>query len=178
MWVIKAKNFNLLVSTSRYNETNARAELWFTLFIAGDTYPIISNLEFLGLLTALSNIDAKLIVKKIKEILDVDPNFFKFILKIVPIDFVCETNLKVISQIVKNHYTEFIDKSDTFKIDLKRRKNDIIERERLIKYVANNIDNQVDLQNPDKIIRVELLGNFCGIAFLKPEEVISLKSEF
>ncbi|MFX1444216.1 MAG: THUMP domain-containing protein [Promethearchaeota archaeon] len=167
-----------MVSTSRYNETNARAELWFTLFIAGDTYPIISNLEFLGLLTALSNIDAKLIVKKIKEILDVDPNFFKFILKIVPIDFVCETNLKVISQIVKNHYTEFIDKSDTFKIDLKRRKNDIIERERLIKYVANNIDNQVDLQNPDKIIRVELLGNFCGIAFLKPEEVISLKSEF
>ena len=113
--VIKAKNFNLLVSTSRYNETNARAELWFTLFIVGDTYPIISNLEFLGLLTALSNIDAKIVIKKIKEILNKDPNFFKYVLKIVPIDFVCETNLKVIGQIVENHYTEFIDKNDTFK---------------------------------------------------------------
>lgn len=177
IWVIKTKNFNLLVSTSRYNETNASAELWFTLFIAGDSYPIISNLEFLGLLTALSNIDAKLVIKKIKEILHEDPSFFKFILKIVPIDFVCETNLKVISQIVKNHYTEFIDKTDTFKIDLKRRKNNNIERERLIKYVANNIENRVNLENPDKIIRIELLGNFCGVAFIKPDEIISLKSE-
>jgi len=106
-----------------------------------------------------------------------DPNFFKFILKIVPIDYVCETNLKTISQIVENHYTEFIDKIDTFKIDLKRRNNDIIERERLIKYVANNIENQVNLENPDKIIRIELLGNFCGIAFLKPDEIIRLKSK-
>lgn len=106
-----------------------------------------------------------------------DPNFFKFILKIVPIDYVCETNLKIISQIVENHYTEFIDKNDTFKIDLKRRNNDIIERERLIKYVANNIENQVNLENPDKIIRIELLGNFCGIAFLKPDEILRLKGK-
>lgn len=166
-----------MVSTSRYNETNARAELWFTLFIAGDTYPIISNLEFLGLLTALSNIDAKIVIKKIKAILNDDPNFFKFILKIVPIDYVCETNLKVISQIVENHYMEFIEKTDTFKIDLKRRNNDIIDRDRLIEYVANNIQNQVNLENPDKIIRIELLGNFCGIAFLKPEEILRLKSK-
>jgi len=175
--VIEAKNFNLLISTSRYNETNARAELWFTLFITGESYPIISNLEFLGLLTALSNINAKIIINKIKEILKKDPHFFKFILKIVPIDFVCETNLKVISQIVKNHYTEFINKTDTFKIDLKRRNNDTIERERLIKYVANNIENQVSLENPDKIIRIELLGNYCGIAFLKPDEILRLKSK-
>ena len=171
------KNFNLLVSTSRYNETNARAELWFTLFITGDSYPIISNLEFLGLLTALSNIDAKSVITKIKEILKKDPNFFKFILKIVPIDYICETNLKSISQIVERHYTQFIDKTDTFKIDLKRRKNDVIERDRLIEYVANNIENPVDLETPDKIIRIELLGNFCGIAFLRPDEILRLKSE-
>lgn len=173
----EAKNFNLLISTSRYNETNARAELWFTLFITGDSYPIISNLEFLGLLTALSNINGKIIINKIKEILKKDPNFFKFILKILPIDYVCDTNLKVISQIVENHYTQFIDKTDTFKIDLKRRNNDIIERDRLIEYVAKNIENPVDLENPDKIIRIELLGNFCGIAFLRPDEILRLKSE-
>ena len=173
----EAKNFNLLVSTSRYNETNARAELWFTLFITGDSYPIISNLEFLGLLTALTNIDARRVIIEIKEILKKDPSYFKFILKIVPIDYVCETNLKLISQTVEDHYTQFIEESDTFKIDLKRRKNDIIERDRLITYVAKNIKNQVDLENPDKIIRIELLGNFCGIAFLRPDEILRLKME-
>ncbi|GAG43821.1 unnamed protein product, partial [marine sediment metagenome] len=38
-------NFNLLVSTSRYNEVNAKAEIWFTLLMCGDTYPIIQGIK-------------------------------------------------------------------------------------------------------------------------------------
>ncbi|TFG26821.1 MAG: hypothetical protein EU532_08940 [Promethearchaeota archaeon] len=167
----------MLVSTSRFNETNARAELWFTLFMMDDKYPIISDLEFLGLLTALTSIECKKVIAEIKNILREDPNFFKFILKIVPIDFVCETNLKIISQIVKNHYKDYIHSDESYKIDLKRRNNDFIERERLITNTAKNIENKVDLGNPDKIIRIELLGNFCGIAFLKSDEIIRLKKQ-
>jgi hypothetical protein len=53
------KNFNLLVSTSRYNETNAKAELWFTLLLCDDEYPIISGFKFPGLVMALTNLDAR-----------------------------------------------------------------------------------------------------------------------
>ena len=141
----------------------------------GDKYPIISDLEFLGLLTALTSIHAKEAIKKIKDILKEDPNFFKFILKIIPIDFVCETNLEIISQIVKDHYKEFIHNNESFKIDLKRRHNNSIERDILIKKTAKNIENKVDLENPDKIIRIDLLGNFCSIAFLKSDEIIRFK---
>ncbi len=97
-------------------------------------------------------------------------------MKIVPIDFVCETNLKIIQQIIESHYKKFIDETDSFKIDLKRRNNDIIGRDSLIKNVAKNIENQVNLENPDIIIRIELLGNFSGIAFLKPDEILRFKS--
>ena len=38
--------------------------------------------------------------------------------------------------------------------------------------IAKNIDNPVDLENPDKIIRIEVLDNICGISFLKQEDVI------
>jgi tRNA acetyltransferase TAN1 len=170
------KNFNLLISTSRFNESNAKAELWFTLLIIGDEYPIISNLEYLGLITALTTIKREEAILKIKNILDNDPHFFQYILKIVPIDFVCETNLKVINYLIKNHYENFIKKTEKFKIDLKRRKNKLIERNNLITTIAKNIDNEVDLENPDKIIRIELLGNFCGIAFIKPDDIISIKN--
>jgi len=163
------------VSTSRFNETNAKAELWFTLLIMGDRYPIISDLEFLGLLTALTSINAKEVIDKVKDLLKEDPNFFKFILKIIPIDFVCETNVEIISQIVNDHYKEFIHSNESFKIDLKRRQNENVERDILIKRTAKNIENKVDLENPDKIIRIELLGNFCGIAFLKSDEIIRFK---
>lgn len=170
------KNFNLLVSTSRFNETNTKAELWFTLFMIGDRYPIISDLEFLGLLTALTNINAKQTIEKIKDILKEDPNYFKFILKIIPIDFVCETNPKIIGQIVQEHCKTFINPNDSFKIDLKRRSNKSVNRDFLINNIAKYIDNKVDLTNPNKIIRIELLGNFSGISFLKPDDIINFKN--
>ncbi|MHA2324953.1 MAG: hypothetical protein ACXACB_06115, partial [Promethearchaeota archaeon] len=82
-------NFNLLISTSRFNETNADAELWFTLLICGDEYPIISKTSFPGLITALTSLDSRKVINKIQDILRKRPDFFQFILKIVPIDFVC-----------------------------------------------------------------------------------------
>ncbi|NHJ23363.1 MAG: hypothetical protein EAX89_02220 [Candidatus Lokiarchaeota archaeon] len=166
-------NFNLLISSSRYNETNAGAELWFTLLICGDKYPIISSLDFPGLITATTNLNNRDILSKVKEILSKDKNFFKFILKIVPIDHVCETNLNFIKEFVNFHYSQYIHENDTFRIDLKRRKSKIIERNSFINTIANLIKNKVNLDFPDKIIRFEILGNMSGISFLKPTDIIN-----
>ncbi|TFG02259.1 MAG: RNA methyltransferase [Promethearchaeota archaeon] len=169
------KNFNLLVSSSRYNETNAKAELWFTLLICGDKYPIILDLEFSGLITALTSLNAKDVIQKIKNILNSDPNFFQYILKIIPIDFVCETKVNVIKQIIQQNYNSFIDKNDTFRISLKRRNHESIKRNNFIDIIAENINNKVDLENPNKIINIEILGNSCGITFLKPNDILKFK---
>jgi len=169
------KNFNLLVSSSRYNETNAKAELWFTLLMCGDKYPIISDLEFSGLITALTSLNAKEVIQKIKNILNNDPNFFQYILKIIPIDFVCQSQPSIIKQIVQQNYKSFIDKNDTFRITLKRRNHESINRNNLINTIAEKINNKVDLENPNKIIRIEILGNSCGITFLKPNDILKFK---
>ena len=44
--------------------------------------------------------------------------------------------------------------------------------DRLITMAAKKIDNKVDLENPDKIVRIEILGNLCGISFLKQDDII------
>ncbi len=168
-------NFNLLVSGPRFNEINSKTELWFVLLMCGDKYPIIFDLEFSGLIAASSTIDGKEIVLKIKDILKKNSNFFQFILKIVPIDFICDTDTKVIAQIVQQHYREYIDPKDSFRIELKRRNNDLIDRNIFIENIAKIIDNQVNLDFPDKIIRFEMLGNLCGVTFLKPDEIIRIK---
>ena len=166
------KNFNLLISTSRFNETNASAELWFSLLTCGDKYPIINNLEVSGLISALTNLNAKEVIHKIKTILKADPKFFRYILKMIPIDFICESNIHAIKQIVENHYKEYISDENSFKITLKRRNNDSIERENFIKVIADIIDNNVNLSKPDIDIRFEFIGNSCGIAFLKPDDIL------
>ena len=169
------KNFNLLVSSSRYNETNVKAELWFTLLMCGDKYPIISDLEFSGLITALTSLNAKEVIQKIKNILNNDPNFFQYILKIIPIDFVCITDALYIKQVIKKNYRNFIKSDESFRISLKRRKNELIDRHSFIDVVAQVINNKVDLENPNKIIRIEILGNSCGITFLKPNDILKFK---
>ncbi len=162
----------MLVSAPRFNETDAKAELWFVLLICGDKYSVISNLEYQGLITAFTNLPELEIIKKIKEILEKDPNFFKYVLKIVPIQFICETDLELIKKIVKENYSTYIERQDSFRITLKRRKNKLIERDALIETVANLLNNPVDLENPDKIIRIELLDTVCGISFLEQGDII------
>ncbi|MFX1276634.1 MAG: THUMP domain-containing protein [Promethearchaeota archaeon] len=172
--MIVIKNFNLLVSTSRFNETNAKTELWFSLLMCGDKYPIITNLEFSGIISGLTVLEPKKVIRKIKNILDQDPNFFQYILKIIPIDFICETNPKVIINTVEHHYHEFIQPDDTFKIKIVRRKNDLIERDDFIRRVAEKISNKVNLDHPDVTIRFEILGNICGISFLRPIDFLKI----
>lgn len=172
--MVYTKNFNLLISTSRFNERNATTELWFTLLICGDNYPIISKLTFPGLITALTNIDAKRTILKIRQILKNNPHFFQFILKIIPIDFVCETNTKILVNLIQEHSKAFIKEGDSFKIVLKRRKHEKIERNNLIERIANLVNNKVDLENPDKVIRLEVLGNFCGVSFLERNDIIRI----
>jgi tRNA acetyltransferase TAN1 len=140
--------------------------------MCGDTYPIISRLTFPGLVTALTEIDAKIFIQKIRNILKDNPNFFKYILKIIPIDFVCETNTKILVNLIQDHYRTFIGEKDSFKIELKRRKHEKMERNALIERIALGINNQVDLENPDKVIRIEILGNFSGVSFLQKKDVI------
>jgi tRNA acetyltransferase TAN1 len=170
-------NFNLLISSPRYNEVNATAEMWFTLLICGEKYPVISTLDYPGLITASIGLSHREVIPKIKEILRFNPNFFKFVLKIIPIDFVCETNLVLIKELVENHYYNFIYEGESIRIDLKRRKSQTIAREALIKTIANIFTNKVDLNTPDKIIRFEIMGNITGISFLEPQNIISIAAK-
>ena len=75
----------------------------------------------------------------------------------------------------EQNYKNYIDEKESFKITLKRRHHQKIERENFIETVANLINNSVDLETPDKIIRFEVLGNITGISFLKKNEIITIK---
>jgi tRNA acetyltransferase TAN1 len=141
--------------------------------MCGDTYPILSKLTFPGLITVLTEIDAKTVIRKIRKILKENPHFLQYILKIIPIDFVCETNTKILANLVQDHYKTFIKERDSFKIVLKRRKHEKIERNAFIERIAKGVNNEVDLENPDKVIRIEILGNFSGISFLQKEDIIN-----
>ena len=143
--------------------------------MCGDEYPIISNLEFQGLFIASTKIENKVVVKKIKRIFKQNPNFFQYILKIIPIDYVCETQVQTILEIIQSSYYKYINSEDRFKIVLNRRKSPHIDRQSIINKIASILNNKVDLEHPDKIVHVEVLGNITGISYLNPNDIIKQK---
>jgi len=143
--------------------------------MCGDTYPIISGIPFPGLITALTNLSLKKVISDIKKIMKKNPNFFQFILKIIPINYICETDTKIINYIIQENIENYIDGEETFRITLKRRHHEKIERTNFIETITKDIDNKVNLDNPDKIIRIEILGNICGISFLEKNDIIKGK---
>ena len=61
---------------------------------------------------------------------------------------------------------------------MKRRKNEVLERDTIIESLAKIINNRVDLDNPDKILRIELLGNVSGISFLNPDDITTIQNKY
>lgn len=43
----------------------------------------------------------------------------------------------------------------------------------IIREVAELIDERVDLENPNKIVRIDIIGKHAGICVLRPDEVFS-----
>ncbi len=67
---------------------------------------------------------------------------------------------------------------DGSKTEQMRKKSKILERDPFIEAVANIIHNKVNLDNPDKILRIELLGNVSGISFLNPDDIIIIHNKY
>jgi tRNA acetyltransferase TAN1 len=45
----------------------------------------------------------------------------------------------------------------------------------VITKIANKIKNKVSLENPDKIIQIEILGGITGMAVLKKSDILSVE---
>lgn len=146
--------------------------------MCGDKYPIISKLEYSGLIAALTTIDSKEVVRNLGNILNSDPIFFQYILKIIPIDYITETDISSITSIISKKYEKFIPSEESFKIELNRRKSDIIERQSFIDAIARIINRSVNLDAPDVIVRFEILGNTCAISFLKRSDILEIVNTF
>ncbi len=69
---------------------------------------------------------------------------------------------------------ELISKDDSYRISIEKRNSDISSTE-LITKVANKIKNKVSLENPDKIVQIEILGAKTGISILKKSDILSVE---
>ncbi|MCP4761668.1 MAG: hypothetical protein GY870_07790 [archaeon] len=168
-------NFKFVLSTNRTFEKVAAVEFWFNLLILGDSNPITIEPAIPGLLLIDSKLNPFEVIKELKKILLKDSDFFQYILKIIPIDRVVGTNLKLMKTTVNELLIEKseITSKGNFAINIRKRSTNLHTKE-IIDEIAEGIENKVNLKKPDWIIQIEIIGEDVGISILTPDDIFSV----
>ena len=169
------KDFNLLISTSRGNEENTCSEAWHLLSAVGDTSATIDKTGVIGLITAKTTLNPFEVIKKFREILKESPWEFRYTLRVIPIERILHTNLKEI-QGAATELASKIDPNETFRVTAEKRFTALSTKE-IIEAAATNIDRKVELENPDKIVLIEIIGELTGISIMKSVDILSVVKE-
>lgn len=168
-------DFNLLATTSRGNESDACSELWYLLGEIGDSAPTVDKTGVSGLVAAKTVFDPLKVVEKLRRILRERPYEFRYTLRIIPIENVVSTDLDGIQQ-VATELSSKIGENETFRVTVEKRFTEIHSRD-IIEAAAANIEREVDLTQPDKILLIEVVGGLTGMSVIKPDDIISVMKE-
>jgi len=168
----------MIVSTPRNFESDALAELDFLVHqIFPDNKFNYGKTIVKGLIWGnLIEIDPIQAIHEIKDFIEQKKFVLQYLLKFVPIQKVLITDFDEIENYLLGRLDE-IGIEETFKIVINKRR---IHKEKIeiITKLAKNVTRTVNLDHPDKIIRLEIIGKYSGISILKDGDVFSLGKKF
>ncbi len=171
--------FNLIVSSNRNYEQYTEREIWFVLMIVGDPTPVIMHSPIPGILLINTKINPYDVIRKMRSVMKKEPNFFQYVLRVIPVDQVVETDLELIYQASMKLYRSkkrITRKWKSFAVQIKKRatpmsRNEIIDR------IVPSIPNKVNLRDPNWILHFEIIGNITGISLMKPSQIFRIIRE-
>ena len=164
---------NLLVSYERDYPHEAYEELVSLLNEIGDNNPKKIPSKVKGLFKIITNLDPKTIAKRLESLCIENPSKIWYTYNWIPIEEWVPSTIEEMSKIVKK-LAERIDIEERWRMTVKKRFYKEYHTRELIEILAEFVDSpKVDLTNPQKIIRIEILGKEAGISLLKPEEIFS-----
>ena len=169
------KDFNLVVSTSRGNERNTCSEMWYLLGEVGDRGSTVEPTPAIGLVVAKTKLEAVKAVHDMRGLLKERPWEFKYTLRLVPIQAVSEAKIDVI-QSYALALAERIAENETFRITVEKRHTGLSSKT-IIDTIAKKIDRKVNLENPDRIIMIDIIAESAGLALIRPSDILSVERE-
>ncbi|MFO7797096.1 MAG: hypothetical protein ACQERB_08220 [Promethearchaeati archaeon] len=166
-----------VVSSRRYQEGQAAREIQYVLEMILDYEEVEVNpvYHLSGLSIAHFNKDPTKILKRIKEKMEEDPDIFEYVLKIVPIQYKLKTDISEISRLASKFESE-LNENDKWRVLLRRRATDIPHDE-IVEAAAREIDiGIVELEDPDYIVRIEVMGDDTYMSLSKRKELSVIKT--
>jgi len=162
--------FNLIVSTFRFREEDAEDEILELLDKFGDPTAESEIIGIKGMILVHTSLDALTIINKLKELVASEPWQVRYVLRVLPIQVVVPTTLDAINDAANKLVSKM--GKDTFRVTVEKRHSSLGSMQ-IIKSIAERINNKVNLENPDWVILVQVLGGLTGVSILRPNQTFS-----
>ncbi len=166
-------SYNLLVSWGWGKFFPARTEIMIIMSKLGDNLPTVRRTIAQGIAGVKTSLDSRKVISELYVLYSQDPTHFSYTLKWVPIDCWTCSDLDSMESIVAS-MKDRIGKDERWMMVVEKRRYTKYHKIDIIKRLADQIDGKVDLRNPEKIIRVEIIGKNAGISVIKPNEIFSI----
>ena len=115
----------------------------------------------------------KALMSFITEFVRSEPFKVRYIMRIIPVDRVLDTKLEDIVNAVKE-LAPAIGPGETFRITIEARDSPYEEKE-LIGAIADAVDRKVNLESPDKVVLLQIFGEYAGVSVISPQDIISIQ---
>jgi tRNA acetyltransferase TAN1 len=141
----------------------------------GDAQAETSKTKIRGLIVAKTALDPRAAIEKLRAILKQRPYEFRYALRILPIERVVQTDLEEIKR-VTHELADGIGEQETFRVTVEKRFTTLHSKD-IVEAAASVIKRKADLENPDRILLIEVLGALTGVSLLKPSDILSVMKE-
>jgi tRNA acetyltransferase TAN1 len=169
-------DFNLLATCARGNERQMIYEILYLLKEAlGDQTAQAGKTGVRGLIVARTELNPCEVIERFKAILHERPYEFRYALRIIPVEKVVETSLENLG-LAASELAEGMSDNESFRVTVEKRFTTLHAQE-IIEAVATPIKNRVDLDSPDRVLLVEVVGKLTGVSLVKPDMIISVPKE-
>lgn len=165
-------SYNLLVSYSWRDFRKVRQEIAAILKEFGDPGPVIEKTVARGICGVRTTLDAREVVRKVRALNEANPISLYYTVKWAPADTWCASVMEEMKKALDREKVK-IEKGEKWAMKVEKRRYTALHSADIIKELAALIDEKVDLDNPDKIVRVELLGKNACITVVRPSDVFS-----
>ncbi len=163
---------NLVVTTPRGLEARASAELKEIILQSGTRKISIERSPYDGILEVEVE-NPRALVAFLADLIRLDPFKINFIQRVIPVDRVVDTKLEEIKNAVKELSSSILP-GETFRITVEARDSPYTSRE-LIESIAELIERKVNLESPDKVVLLQIFGEYTCISVLRPQEILSVQ---
>ena len=115
----------------------------------------------------------KALMSFITEFVRSEPFKVRYIMRIIPVDRVVDTKVEDIVRTIKE-LAPAIGPGERFRITIEARDSPYKDKE-LIDAIADAVDRKVDLESPDKVVLLQIFGEYAGISIISPHDIISIQ---